>query len=55
MTHVGYLIAGWTIGLGSIGLYALALMRRGRALAARVPADQRRWITSETGSKAAND
>lgn len=49
MTHLGYLIAGWTIGLGSIGLYALALMRRGRALAARVPVDQRRWINSESG------
>lgn len=50
MTHLGYLIAGWTIGLGAIGLYALALMRRGRALAARVPAEQRRWITSESSN-----
>lgn len=46
MTHVGYLIAGWGIGLGSIAIYAFSLMRRGRALAARVPDDRRRWITT---------
>lgn len=47
MTHLGYLIAGWGISLGAIGLYAAALLRRGRALSARVPAERRRWISSD--------
>ena len=47
MTHVGYLVAGWGIVLGTFGLYAWSLFRRGRALAARVPADRRRWMTTD--------
>lgn len=47
MTHLGYLIAGWGISLGAIGLYATSLLRRGRALSARVPADRRRWISTD--------
>jgi len=47
MTHIGYLIAGWGISLGAIGLYAVSLIRRGKVLAARVPAENRRWITSK--------
>jgi hypothetical protein len=46
MTHLGYLIAGWGISLGAIGLYAASLMRRGKALSARVPVERRRWITT---------
>jgi len=47
MTHLGYLIAGWGISLGAIGLYATSLLRRGRTLSARVPADRRRWMTTD--------
>jgi hypothetical protein len=43
MTHVGYLVAGWGIGLASLGLYALRTVRRGRSLAARVAPEERRW------------
>jgi hypothetical protein len=43
LTHAGYLVAGWGIGLGTLGLYALALVRRGRRLAAQVPPEDRRW------------
>lgn len=48
MTHVGYLIAGWGIALGSMGVYAWSLMRRSRELAAQVPPERRRWITTGT-------
>jgi len=50
MTHVGYLIAGWSIVLVSMLVYALYLVRRGRALSASVPADRQRWMTSETAA-----
>jgi hypothetical protein len=43
LTHAGYLAAGWGIGLGAIGVYALALVRRGRRLATQVPPEERRW------------
>ncbi|MEM9465891.1 MAG: hypothetical protein AAGA90_10990 [Actinomycetota bacterium] len=47
MTHLGYLIAGWGISLGALGLYAIRITARGRQLASRVPADRRRWMTAE--------
>lgn len=43
MTHVGYVAAGWAIPLALLGGYALRTVRRGRALAERVPAEERRW------------
>lgn len=46
-THVGYLIAGWGIALGSIGLYAVSLMRRAKSLTARVPVDRQRWMSTD--------
>ncbi|MEM8708598.1 MAG: hypothetical protein AAGE98_19185 [Actinomycetota bacterium] len=50
MTHLGYLLAGWGVTLGALGLYAFRLSVRGRALAARVPVDRRRWMTAEEES-----
>ena len=47
MTHLGYLIAGWSISLGALAVYAFRVTARGRRLAARVPADRRRWMTTE--------
>lgn len=47
MTHLGYLIAGWGISLGAIGLYAASLLRRGRRLTARVPVERRRWMSTD--------
>ncbi|MEQ1788250.1 MAG: hypothetical protein ABL966_14455 [Acidimicrobiales bacterium] len=43
MTHVGYVAAGWGIALGVLGAYALRTVRRGKALAAQVPPEERRW------------
>lgn len=43
MTHVGYVIAGWTIPLVLLGAYAVRTVRRGRTLAAQVPPEERRW------------
>ena len=47
MDYLGYLIAGWAIVLGAVALYAVSLIRRGKALSARVPADRRRWISTD--------
>lgn len=47
MTHLGYLIAGWSIGLGTLGLYGAAIIRRGRALSKQVPVERRRWMTTD--------
>ena len=35
---------------GQLGVYALRVTTRGRRLAARVPADRRRWMTTEEAS-----
>ena len=50
MTHLGYLLVGWGVSLGAGVLYAARLIVRGRQLAARVPADRRRWMTTEDPS-----
>ncbi len=47
MTHVGYLVAGWGITLGALGIYALRLVRRGRDLSTRVPDARRRWLEDQ--------
>ena len=46
MTHLGYLLVGWGATFGCGALYAYRLMRRGRALSARIPPDRRRWMTT---------
>lgn len=50
MTNLGYLLVGWGGALLVLGGYAVSLIVRGRAAAARVPADRRRWMTSGEGS-----
>ena len=49
MTDPGYLIAGWGIALGGIGLYSARLVQRGRRLSRQVPEDRRRWMTTQDG------
>jgi hypothetical protein len=43
MTYVGYVAAGWAIPLVLLGGYAVRTIRRGRALAAQVSPEERRW------------
>ncbi len=50
MTHLGYLLVGWGVSLGALGLYAIRVIQRGRQAAARVPANRRRWLASEDAS-----
>ncbi len=47
MDYLGYLISGWGVVLVATGLYAFSLLRRGKALTARVPVDRRRWMTTD--------
>jgi len=47
MTHLGYLLVGWGVTLAVGFAYAASLIRRGRRLSARVPADRRRWMTAD--------
>jgi len=51
VTHLGYLLVGWGVSLSVVGLYSLSLVRRGRHLAARVPAERQRWMTTEMPPK----
>lgn len=47
MTHLGYLIAGWSIGLGALAAYGWSIVRRARATARHVPVQRQRWMTSD--------
>jgi hypothetical protein len=43
MNYVGYVAGGWGVAIALVGLYTVNVMRRGRALSKRVPAEERRW------------
>lgn len=43
----GYIYAAWIIVFGTLASYALVTVIRGRRLARRVPAGERRWVDSE--------
>jgi heme exporter protein D len=43
MTHVGYVAAGWGISLVALVAYAVRTIHRGKAVAGRVPPEERRW------------
>ena len=43
MTHAGYVAAGWAIPVVVLAAYSVRTLRRGRALAERVPPSERRW------------
>ena len=46
MTHAFHVALGWTIVLVVLAAYSLYVVLRGRALAARVPPEERRWSAS---------
>ena len=46
MRYAEYVLSGYGLVLAAIGGYAAWIVRRGRALARRVPPDQRRWSQS---------
>ena len=43
MTDASYVIAGYVVVFGSVGLYALRLVLRGRTLARRLPPEDLPW------------
>lgn len=47
MTDLGYILAGWSMGLAALGVYAYSVLVRGRSLARRVPERRRRWMTAD--------
>ncbi|MGI9623636.1 MAG: hypothetical protein ACR2PK_12435 [Acidimicrobiales bacterium] len=47
MSHLGYLIAGWGIGLGTLGVYGWSVLRRAREAVRHVPVERQRWMTAD--------
>lgn len=44
-SDMGYILAGWGVTLGTLGVYALSLAVRGRRLSRIVPPERRRWTS----------
>jgi hypothetical protein len=40
---MSYAVAGYVVTLATLTLYAVRVLRRGRALARTLPADERTW------------
>lgn len=47
MNDVAYIVGGWAVALGAIGLYGASVVARGRRLSRLVPEDRRRWMTAD--------
>lgn len=47
MTHVGYIVAGWSITVAVVVVYAGWVLLRGRIMSRRVPENRRRWMTPD--------
>ncbi|MBS1836278.1 MAG: hypothetical protein JST64_01140 [Actinobacteria bacterium] len=45
MKDSAYIAAAWIGSFGAVGLYAAALIARGRRLSKVVPQDRRRWMS----------
>lgn len=43
MQNLGSIVLGYTLVFGTMGVYALVLVRRGRLLARRVPDEDKPW------------
>ena len=43
MTDLGSIVLGYGLVLGSMAVYAISVIRRGRRLAAQVPDDDKPW------------
>lgn len=39
----GYVLAGYAVAVGGLGLYALRVLMRGRSLTRSLPEDERTW------------
>jgi len=46
VTNLGYILAAWGATFATGAVYALHLVRRGRRLSAQVPAERRRWMST---------
>jgi len=44
MDDAGFIVTSYVLTLGGVALYALALLRRGRRLARRLPDEDKPWV-----------
>ena len=44
MSHIGYVLGGYGLVLGTFASYAAWTITRGRKLSRRLPEEQRRWM-----------
>lgn len=44
MEDAGFIVTSYVLTLGGVAVYALALLRRGKRLARRLPDDDKPWV-----------
>ena len=47
MNGAGYIITSWALVCGSVAVYAVRLVQRGRTMTRRAPAARRRWMSAD--------
>ena len=53
MTHASYILTAWIVATVAVAAYCARLVQRGRRLTRAVPAERRRWMTSDTADGSA--
>jgi hypothetical protein len=46
MTHLSYILVAWIVSVVAVAGYCARLVQRGRRLSRAVPAERRRWMTT---------
>jgi hypothetical protein len=47
MSHLSFILTAWVVSAAAVAAYCVRLVQRGRKLTRAVPADRRRWMTSD--------
>ena len=47
MTHLSYILVAWIVSALAVAAYCARLVQRGRRLSRAVPAERRRWMTTD--------
>jgi hypothetical protein len=48
MSHLSFILTAWIVSAAAVAAYCARLVQRGRKLTRAVPADRRRWMTSDS-------
>ena len=52
MTHLNFILSAWLVSALVVAAYCARLVQRGRRLTKAIPAERRRWMTTDANDTA---